>query len=68
MLVAALNVVIYKVRQIAHLVHDFAEFDEVFVLVLVDAAYDQGIECQFRFAKQHKPGNLYLTEVLLRLD
>ena len=49
-MVAALNVVVYKVRQIAHLVHDFAEFDEVFVLVLVDAAYDQGIECQFRFA------------------
>jgi hypothetical protein len=50
LLVAALDIVVYKVSQVAHLVHDFAEFDEVFVLVLVDTSDYERIKSQFGFA------------------
>lgn len=43
LLVAAENIVVYKVRKIAHLIHYLPKFDVVLLLVLVNAAHQKRI-------------------------
>ena len=68
LLVTALNVVVHKVSQIAHLIHNFAQLDVVFVLVLIHTTNYQRIKSDLRFAQHHKAADFYLTEVFFRFD